>query len=461
MFSKETYINRRNGLKSLVNNGVALFLGNIEEPYNYRANTYKFRQDSDFSYFFGINEPDHAAVIDFETGDEIIFGNNIDIEDIIWMGNLPSIEERALKVGVNKTQPLEKLPLFMEGILKKGKTVHFLPPYRSFNKQWLSELTNIPVIDIKNKFSLELTKAVISLRTIKSAEEIREIETMVDVAYKMHTTAMKMAKPGTTEKEITGVIEGIAASYGTGVAFPVILSMNGEILHNHVHNQVLENGRLMVVDAGSESDLLYSSDITRTVPVGGRFSSQQNDIYNLVLAANQNTISKTAPNRFYREMHLEAAHIIASGLKDLGLMKGNIDDAVSQGAHALFFPHGLGHAMGMDVHDMEGLGENLVGYDGTISRSSQFGLAYLRFGKKPKPGTVLTVEPGIYFIPALIDLWRSEKKFTDFINYDKLDAYKGFGGIRIEDDILVTENGCRLLGKPIPKTVDEVEGMMR
>jgi Xaa-Pro aminopeptidase len=313
---------------------------------------------------------------------------------------------------------------------------------------------------LKDSISQELTKAVIALRSIKGDEEIQEIERMIDVAYIMHTTAMKMAQPGMTEKEIAGVLEGIAASYGNGISFPVILSMNGEILHNHLHNQVLERRRLMVVDAGAESDLLYSSDITRTIPVGGKFDSRQKDIYNLVLAANQNTIAKSSPYRLYKEMHLEAALIIANGLKDIGLMKGNMADAVSRGAHALFFPHGLGHAMGMDVHDMEGLGEDNVGYNSTVSRSDQFGLAYLRFAKKPMPGTVLTVEPGIYFIPVLIDVWRSEKKFADYINYNKLESYKGFGGIRLEDDIWITADGCRLLGKPIPKTISEVEDTM-
>jgi Xaa-Pro aminopeptidase len=461
MFQKEIYIQRRAKLKSLIANGIALFLGNIEEPYNYRANTYKFRQDSDFSYFFGLNDPDLAAIIDFESGQEIIFGNNIGMEDIIWMGNLPSVSDRSAKVGVSVTEPVENLASFVSNAINKGRKVHFLAPYRASNKQWLHQLLKLPVEELKKDYSIDLTKSVVALRSVKGAEEIKEIEGMIDVAYTMHTTAMKMAKPGVHEKEIAGVLEGIAASHGNGISFPVILSMNGEILHNHSHHQVLEKGRLMVVDAGSESDLLYSSDITRTFPVGGKFDSRQKEIYQLVLAANQNTIAKASPDKYYKEMHLEAAHIIASGFKELGLMKGNTDDAVSQGAHALFFSHGLGHAMGLDVHDMEGLGEDYVGYDQTVSRSDQFGLAYLRFAKKPKPGTVLTVEPGVYFNPILIDLWKSEKKFTGYINYDKLESYKNFGGIRIEDDILITEKGCRLLGKPIPKTVEEIEETMR
>jgi Xaa-Pro aminopeptidase len=308
--------------------------------------------------------------------------------------------------------------------------------------------------------SEELIHAVISLRAVKAKAEIEEIERMVDVARTMHITAMRMARPGMLEREIAGTIEGIAKASGNGVSFPVILSMQGETLHNHAHHQYLEKGRLMLVDAGAESELLYASDITRTMPVGGKFSSIQRDIYNIVLAANLNTIAHTNPNTLYCDMHREASKIIASGLKDLGLMKGNIDDAVAEGAHALFFPHGLGHMMGMDVHDMEGLGENNVGYDQTIQRSSQFGLAYLRFARKPKPGYVLTTEPGIYFIPALIDLWRKDKKLTEFLNYDKIEKYKGFGGIRIEDDLLVTEDGCRLLGTPIPKTIDEIEAIM-
>lgn len=461
MFSKEDYQLRRTALKHKISDGIIVFPGNSELPYNYRSNTYHFRQDSTFSYFFGLNEPDLGVLIDIDENRDIIFGDNIGIEDIIWMGFLPSIEERAAKVGVTECKPSGNLWLYVESALKKGRKVHFLPPYRENVKLQLSKVLGIDYGQINQAASVPLIKAVVELRSVKSDKEIAEIENMVNVARQMHITAMRMARPGALEREIAGTIEGIALSSGNGVSFPVILSMNGETLHNHAHHQFLEKGRLMLVDAGSESETLYASDITRTVPVGGKFSSRQKDVYNIVLAANMNTIANTSPNVQYKEIHLQAAKIIASGLKDLGLMKGNIEEAVSAGAHALFFPHGLGHMLGMDVHDMEGLGESYVGYNDTVQRSDQFGLAYLRFAKKPEPGYVLTDEPGIYFIPALIDLWRSEKKFTEFLNYDKIEEYKGFGGIRIEDDILVTETGCRVLGEPIPKTVEEIENIMQ
>jgi Xaa-Pro aminopeptidase len=460
MFENKIYINRRLKLKSIISEGIILFLGNDEEPYNYKANTYHFRQDSTFSYFFGLTDPGINAIIDIDENKEILFGDNIDFEDVIWMGNLPTIQERALKVGIYECLSSDKLGNYLKGAIAKGRKVNFLPPYRASSNLKIQNLLNLSYLEAEKNASVPLIKAVIELRSIKEKCEIDEIERMIEVAYNMHTSAMIIAKPGVLEREIAGKIEGIAISSGNGVSFPVILSMNGEILHNHSHHQVLQKGRLLVVDAGSESELLYASDITRTIPIGGKFDARQKDIYNIVLAANVNTIEKSGPNTYYKDIHMQAAKIIASGLIDLGLMKGNIDDIIAQGAHALFFPHGLGHMMGLDVHDMEGLGETFVGYDETISRSDQFGLAYLRFAKKPKPGYVLTDEPGIYFIPALIDLWQKEKKFTSYINYEKLNDYRNFGGIRIEDDILITENGCKLLGKPIPKTVKEIEDLM-
>jgi Xaa-Pro aminopeptidase len=314
--------------------------------------------------------------------------------------------------------------------------------------------------EIKDFISEELIQSVVRMRSIKDEHEVREIEGAVDVAYKMHTSAMKLAMPGVVEQEIVGVVEGISISHGGPVSFPVILSIDGQTLHNHYHGNTLVEGKMMVCDAGSESSMRYCSDITRTVPVGGKFNQRQKEIYETVLKANMDSIAATKPGVSYRDVHLLAAKTIASGLKDIGLMTGDVDEAVAQGAHALFFPHGLGHMMGLDVHDMEGLGENYVGYNDEFMRSDQFGLAFLRLGRKLEPGFVITNEPGIYFIPSLIDLWRKERKFTEFINYDKVETYKDFGGIRIEDDILVTEDGHRVLGKPIPKTVQEIEQIM-
>jgi len=314
---------------------------------------------------------------------------------------------------------------------------------------------------INDYVSLPLIKAIVKLRSVKDKLEIAEIEKAVDVAYLMFTEGMKMAHPGIKEQEIVGRMEGITIAHGRPVSFPIILSVNGQILHNHHHENILKEGRMLVMDAGAETALNYDSDITRTVPVGGKFSQRQKEIYEIVLNANLNSIAATKPGVFYKDCHTVACETIASGLKNLGLMRGDIKEAVAQGAHALFLPHGLGHMLGMDVHDMEGLGQINVGYDEEIQPSTQFGTAYLRMGRRLQPGFVVTNEPGIYFIPELIDIWKAEKKFTEFINYDKVDEYRDFGGIRIEDDILVTETGCRVLGKPIPKTVVEIENLMR
>ena len=461
MFSKEIYIRRREDLKKQISGGLILIPGNSDVPFNYTANIYTFRQDSSILYFFGINQPNVIGVIDVDSGEEYLFGNDVDIDDIIWMGELPTMKDFALKNGVKNTAPLSKVDEFIEKTLKQGRKIHYLPVYRAQTKLQLETLLGIPANEVNNHASENLIKAVVKLRSVKDKYEIEDIEKAVGTAYDMHTTAMKMAMPGMTEQEIFGKMEGIALSNGGPVSFPVILSVNGQILHNHHHHNTLKAGQLLVADAGAETSMHYCSDITRTSPVGGKFSSKQKDIYEAVLDANLEVIKNSKPGILYKDMHLLSAKIIAERLKSVGLMKGNIDDAVSQGAHALFYPHGLGHMMGLDVHDMEGLGENFVGYDSKIKRSEQFGLAFLRMGRKLEPGFVITVEPGIYFIPALIDIWKKEKKHTDFINYDKVEEYRGFGGIRIEDDILITEAGCRVLGKPIPKTVKEIEDLMK
>lgn len=461
MFKPETYSGRRNALRAEVKSGIVIFPGNVEASFNYPANTYHFRQDSTFSYFFGLNQPDLAGIIDFDNRTEILFGNDVDMDDIIWMGPQPSMVDRGALVGIKNTSPLAAFESYVKDALANGRKVHFLPPYRGESKIMLSALLGIVPAGLKAAASEELIRGVVKLRSIKSAEEVVEIEKMVDVAYLMHTTAMKMAHPGIVEQEIAGTIEGIALANAGPVSFPVILSMDGQTLHNHYHGNTLVEGRMLVIDSGCESEkTLYSSDITRTVPVGGKFSPRQKEIYEIVLNANMKAIEAIKPGIPYREVHLIAAKAVAEGLINAGLMKGDIDAAVAAGAHALFFPHGLGHMMGMDVHDMENLGENYVGYDEETVRSKQFGTAFLRLGRRLQPGFVLTVEPGIYFIPALIDQWKAEEKFIEFINYDKVETFKDFGGIRIEDDVLVTETGNRVLGKPIPKTVADIEAIM-
>jgi len=461
VFPKEIYWQRRKMLREMLGEGVVLFTGNEESSMNYGSNYYHYRQDSSFLYFFGINRPGFYGVCDVDEQQDTLYGDDFGIDDIIWMGEQPSVVELAAKVSVELTGTLESLAKFLKQCLKKGRKVHILPPYRGDQVITLAGITGRGMNQVDELVSQELIKAVVKLRSVKDTYEIGEIEKSLDVARIMHTTAMKMAYPGNFERELAGAIEGIALSHGGPVSFPVILSMDGQTLHNHYHGNELEEGRMVVCDAGAESAMCYASDITRTFPVGGRFSDQQKEIYNIVLRANTESIKASAPGRTYREVHLMAARIIAGGLKDLGIMKGNPDEAVKAGAHALFFPHGLGHMMGLDVHDMEGLGENNVGYDNEVKRSDQFGLAYLRLGRKLEPGFVVTNEPGCYFIPALVDQWKGEKKHEEFINYDQVEKYRGFGGVRIEDDVLITEDGSRVLGTPIPKTVGEVEDTMR
>lgn len=460
MFDKQVYTERRLKLRKKIRSGLILIPGNSESPMNYPKNTYRFRQDSNFLYFFGLDIPNLVGVIDIEDGKDCLYGNDYDLDDVIWMGVLPTINELGQSVGVPCTHPMKELASTIHRAIRHGRKIHFLPPYRAENALMLRDLLGI-CHSLQNKYvSVELIKAVVSLRSVKQPEEIIELDKAADIGYLMHTAAMRMAKPGASELEIAGTIEGIALGKGTMPSFPIILSQNGETLHNHDHSQILQKGRLLLVDAGAESITHYASDFTRTIPVDGVFSQKQKDIYNIVLAANNHATSLCKPGVTYQSIHLEAAKVITDGLKNLGLMKGDTNDAVANGAHAMFFPHGLGHMMGLDVHDMEDLGENYVGYDDEISRIDQFGTAYLRLGRRLQSGFVLTVEPGIYFIPALIEKWKAEKINSSFVNYDKALEYIGFGGVRIEDDVLITDSGSRLLGtKRVPVTVEEVEGI--
>jgi Xaa-Pro aminopeptidase len=457
MFKIEVYESRRAGLHKLMKSGLALFIGNVDAPMNYPANTYHFRQDSDFLYYFGLDLPGFTGLMDFDSGKDWIFGNDVDMDDIIWMGPQPTLKELAAKCGVTNTAPQSKLESVVREAVSKKRTIHFLPPYRAETKMTLGSLLKENPCQMKTLSSAGLIKAVVSMRSVKEQIEIDEIVKALGVAYEMHTTAMKMCKPGVKEQEIFGVIEGIALAKGGGTSFPIILSINGQTLHNHYHGNILTKGKMMVTDAGAETNLHYSSDVTRTTPVGGKFSRKQKDIYEIVLKANTESIKSAGPGMSNRDLHLNACRIIASSLKDAGLMKGDVEEAVAEGAHALFMPHGLGHMMGLDVHDMEALGENYIGYNDQVKRSAQFGLSFLRFALPYKTGHVFTVEPGIYFIPQLIDQWKSEGKFREFINYNKLEEWKDFGGIRIEDNVLITEKGHKLLGKPIPKTIAEIE----
>ncbi|HSO85426.1 MAG TPA: aminopeptidase P family protein [Draconibacterium sp.] len=461
MFEKSTYINRRKALKNKGLKGLGLFPGNIDSPMNYNDNTFHFRQDSTFLYFFGLDFQGLAGIIDFETGEDFLFGDDADIADIIWMGPQVPLKERAIKVGVEYCSAYSKLFEFISEAVKLGRKVHFLPPYRGENKILLEKLLGISVHQTKENASLDLIKAVIDIRSIKEPAEIIEIEKACATGYQMHVTAMRMAKPGVWEQKIAGTIEGIAFAGGGMTSFPIILSQNGETLHNHDHSKILKEGNLMLTDAGAESLLHYASDFTRTVPVGGKFTTKQREIYEIVLAANNRATALTKPGVTYLSVHLAVAEVIASGLKELGLMKGDVKEAVRNGAHAMFFPHGLGHMMGLDVHDMENLGQIYVGFDEETRPVDQFGTAYLRLGKKLQPGFVITNEPGIYFIPALIEKWKNEKMNSEFINFKKVNEYLNFGGIRLEDDILVTETGSKIIGERVPVNPDEIEEIVK
>ena len=462
MFETSVYKNRRARLKEKVKSGLVLILGNGEAPANYTDNTYKFRQDSSFLYFFGLNQPGFAGVIDIDSGDEYLFGNDVDMDDIIWMGPQPSVKDMAARVGVSKTAPFARLADCMKTAISQGRRIHFLPPYRFRNMLLLEELLGIRPALVKNYASLELIKAVVDLRSVKEPCEIEEITKACNIGYEMHTAAMRNCKPGVKEQYIAGLIEGIAASYGSMVSFPVILSQNGETLHNHDHSQILQEGRMMLTDAGAEEVSHYCSDFTRTVPVGGKFLTRQKEVYNIVLAANNKAIEIAKPGVTYQYVHLEVCKVLAQGLKDLGLMKGDVNEAVAAGAHALFMTHGLGHMMGLDVHDMEDLGQIYVGYDDETRPIDQFGTSSLRMGRRLQEGFVITDEPGCYFIPALIDQWRAQGMHKEFLNYDKIETFKDFGGIRLEDDILIIPGGSRFLGdKRTPITVEEVEEIMR
>lgn len=458
MFSKETYINRRKALKELVGNGLVIILGNNDSPANYPNNCYTFRQDSSFLYFFGAKRDGLAGAIDIDNDKEYFLGNDIDIDDIVWYGSVESVRDMADMVGVAQAAPFNKLTELVAQAKQTGQKIHFLPPYRHDHMILLEELLGIKPSQQKEASSMELIKAVVTLRSTKSDEEIKEIERACSIGFKMHTTAMKLAQPGVTEHFIGGTIDGIANALGDKVSFSSIVTMHGEILHGAPKMNYLEAGRLLLVDAGAETINNYCSDHTRTTPVSGKFTHRQRDIYTIVEQAHDLALKKAKPGVLWYDVHMDVCRLITNGLKDLGLMKGDTEEAVASGAHALFLPHGLGHMMGMDVHDMENLGQTYVGYDEEIQPSTQFGTASLRMGRRLQKGFVVTDEPGIYFIPDLIDNWKANNINSDFLNFDVIEKYKDFGGIRIEDDVLVTENGVRFLGKDIiPYHADDVE----
>ncbi|TDR72511.1 aminopeptidase P family protein [Paludibacterium purpuratum] len=460
MFAAEVYQQRRSRLLADAQPGLMLFIGNVDAPMNYLHNPYPFVQDSTFRYLFGLNDAGLAGVVDTRDGSATLFGNDVDVADIVWTGELPTLVERGASVGVRATRPYAELEQVLREALLKGVTVQYLAPYRAETVLELARLLGRTADAVKRGASQALAQRVVALREIKGPEEIAEMERALEVTRDMHIAAMKAARPGTVEYQAVGAMEGIMRARDWQLAYPVIFSRRGEVLHNHRHDQVLQAGDLVVNDTGASADSGYASDITRTIPVGGKFSERQRPLYETVLAMQLNAIAAMRPGVRYFDMHKLAARTMVEHMTKLGFFNGPAEKVVDSGAYAIAFPHGLGHQIGLDVHDMENLGEDLVGYDESQPRSELFGLGYLRMGKALQAGMVITVEPGIYFIPALIDAWRREGKFSEMINYDKFDAYRDFGGIRIEDNVLVTESGSRVLGTPIPKTVAEVEAVM-
>ena len=456
MFTIQTYLSRRSNLKNRMDSGIAIFMGNDESPMNYADNTYHFRQNSSFLYYFGLNTAGLTGIVDFDEGKDYIFGNDLTVEDFVWMGYQPALKDEAQKAGIENTGSIADLEKFLKEAVTKGRTIHLLPQYRGENKIKLFQWLDINPMETQKAASVELIKAVVAQREIKSDEELSEIEKGVDITVDMHVAAMRMARPGILESEIASRVQEIASKFSGNISFPIIATINGETLHNHYHGNQLKEGDMFLLDCGAETAMGYAGDLSSTMPVSTSFTERQSEIYNITLASHNASIEMLKPGMPFKDIHYQACRIIVDGMKDLDLMKGDTEEALQSGAHAMFFPCGLGHQMGLDVHDMEDLGEEFVGYDGK-PKSKQFGLKSLRLAKPLKPGIVLTIEPGIYFIPSLIDMWRDEKRFTDFINYENLEAYKDFGGIRNEENFVITEDGYKLLGKNKPKTIEDVE----
>lgn len=456
LFESSLYSARRAALRAAVGTGIILLLGNEEAPMNYEHNIYRFRQDSSFLYYFGLNMPGLYATINCDTGEEIIYGHEHTIDDIIWIGPQQySLADYAAMVGVSTVKSPRDTTWVSSG------PIHYLPPYRHINTIKLSQWLSTPVTEVGSGASAPLIAAVIEQRSVKADVEIVEMEKAVNVSRAMHITAMQSIKHGKMEYESVGEIYRTAKSQNCYLAYPAIFSINGQTLHNHHHHNRMVDGRLVINDSGAENDMCYAGDITRTMPVSGKYSTKQKDIYNIVLDMEVSSIAALKPGLPYRDVHISSNKIMLTGLKELGLLSGDVEEMSAAGVGGLFMPHGLGHMIGLDVHDMEDLGEDLVGYGPHYQRSSQLGLKSLRLARELQAGFVITVEPGIYFIPELIEKWKADSKHKEYINYDKLESYYDFGGIRIEDDVLITGDASRVLGAPIPKTVAEVEETMR
>ncbi|MDR2119629.1 MAG: aminopeptidase P family protein [Tannerella sp.] len=446
MFKKETYIQRRLALKKNVGKGILLFLGNDEVGANYADNCYPFRQDSTFLYFFGLPYAGLSAVIDVDNDREIIFGNELTVDEIVWTGAQPTLREKCESAGIAHIKRPDELDACLQAAVRQRQPIHYLPPYRAEHRIKLWALPGVH--PSREKPSVEFVKAVVNLRNYKTDEEVAEIEKACRVTAEMHRAAIALIRPGRYEYEVAAEIEAVAQRHNCRLSFPTIATVNGQTLHNHYHGNRIKRGDLFLTDAGAETEMGYAGDMSSTVPADGVFTPRQREIYDIQVACHKAAVAALRPGIRFETVYDISARVITEGLTALGLMRGDADEAVREGAHALFYPHGLGHMMGLDVHDMENLGETYVGYDGA-PKSKQFGRRSLRLARTLETRFVHTIEPGIYFIPELIDQWKSEKKCASFICYDKVEAYRDFGGIRNEEDYLITETGARLLGTKI------------
>lgn len=461
MFPPAVYRDRRARLRSQVGSGLILLPGHLDAPVNYIDNPYPFRQDSSFLYFVGLDQPGLAVILDADSGEEIVFGSDPTEDSIVWTGPLPSIKEQAEQVGISKSQPIEQLPQILRHARQQGRTIHYLPPYRPETAIQLHQWMYIPIDEIPNQSSKPLIRAVVEQRSIKTPDEIRQIEAAVEITHAMVRSAARVARPGVREYQVVAAVDHACRWHGGMPGFISIVTTHGEVLHNRVCTETLQPGHLLVCDIGGETPLHYTGDITRTLPVGGRFTARQKDIYAIVHRAQQAAIAAMKPGVEFRDVHRLACVELARGLTDQGLMMGDPEQAVAAGAHTLFFPCGLGHMLGLDVHDMEGLGEDFVGYTETIRRNPAFGWRSLRLAKALQPGFVVTVEPGIYFIPDQIDRWQARNQCCDFIDFGALRQWRNFGGIRIEDVTLVTEKSCMILGSDFASTAQQLEELVQ
>lgn len=459
MFSTQTYVQRRQVLSNVMKTGILVFPGNGQSSMNFKDNWHPYRQDSSFLYYTGVNVPDLYFIIDLDSGREILFGDDITPEQIVWTGPIDPLTSWAERAGIAEVQPCAALGDYLASATQKGASVHYLPPYRPETEIQLSTLLSLPIAQVPEKASVPLIEAVVAQRAVKSDEEIADIEKAINVTRKMHQYAIQHTRPGVTEKEIAGALQQIAIAGGGNLSFPTILTKDGQYLHNHASEQVLSDGDLVICDAGAETNMGYAGDMTRTFPVSAQFTSLQRDMYDIVLKAHDDAIAALKPGVKFKDIHLLAAKTLVEGLKDMGVMKGDADEAVAAGAHTLFFQCGLGHMMGLDVHDMESLGEQYVGYTPDMKKSTEFGLRSLRLGKALEKGYVVTIEPGLYFNPYLTAAWKAEQKYADFVKYDEAEKLNDFGGIRIEDDYLITDSGSQLLGEPLANKADEVEAL--